>query len=137
MHLQLLFQFLFLKKERILTRWCKIDNYQGEESDIVIASLTRSNTSHDIGFMKSPERLNVLVSRARNGLILIGNSETFIHARKGSVVWRKFFDHLKQNDHIYEGFPVRCEKHTNRIALLSSPDDFDIQCPDGGCKEPW
>lgn len=114
-----------------------IDNYQGEESDIVIASLTRSNTSHDIGFMKSPERLNVLASRARNGLILIGNCETFIHARKGSAVWKNFFDHLKQNDHIYEGFPIKCEKHPGRTALLSSPEDFDIQCPDGGCKEPW
>lgn len=113
------------------------DNYQGEESDIVIASLTRSNKSRDIGFMKSPERLNVLVSRARNGLILIGNSETFIHARNGNVLWSKFFSYLKQNDHVYEGFPVKCEKHPNRVALLSSPEDFDAQCPDGGCKEPW
>lgn len=54
-----------------------VDNYQGEESDIVIASLTRSNASNDIGFMMAPERLNVLLSRARNGLIMIGNSNTF------------------------------------------------------------
>ena len=103
----------------------------------MIASLTRSYTSKDIGFMKSPERLNVLVSRARNALILIGNSETFIHARKGSNMWRKFFDHLNNHDHIYEGFPIKCEKHPDRTALLSSPDEFDLQCPDGGCKEPW
>jgi len=103
----------------------------------VIGSLTRSNTSRDIGFMKSPERLNVLVSRARNGLILIGNSATFLHARKGSSVWRTFFDHLKENDHIYEGFPVKCEKHPDRTALLSSPEAFDEHSPDGGCKEPW
>jgi hypothetical protein len=87
--------------------------------------------------MKAPERLNVLVSRARNALILIGNSETFLHARRGSEVWRKFLDYLKQNDHIYEGFPVKCEKHSDRTAILSLPDDFDINCPDGGCKEPW
>lgn len=91
----------------------------------------------DIGFMKSLERLNVLTSRARNGLILIGNSETFIHARKGGAVWRKFFDHLKQNDHIYEGFPIKCEKHPDRTAVLSLPENFDTQCPDGGCPEPW
>lgn len=103
----------------------------------MVGSLTRSNTRGDIGFMKSPERLNVLVSRARNGLILIGNSETFIHSRKGGSLWRKFFDHLKMNDHIFEGLPVKCEKHPDRTAFLSSPDDFDLQCPDGGCKEPW
>ncbi|KFZ12367.1 hypothetical protein V502_07117, partial [Pseudogymnoascus sp. VKM F-4520 (FW-2644)] len=124
------------KSTKPCLRISTIDNYQGEESDIVIASLTRSNTSHDIGFMKSPERLNVLASRARNGLILIGNSETFIHSRKGSAVWRKLFDHLKQNDHIYEGFPVKCEKHPDRTAILSSPEGFNIQCPDGGCNEP-
>jgi SpoVK/Ycf46/Vps4 family AAA+-type ATPase len=113
-----------------------IDNYQGEESDIVLVSMTRSNKSHDIGFMAAPERLNVLLSRARNGLIMIGNSETFMNARKGKEVWRKLFDHLKQNDHVYEGFPVKCEKHPDRAALLSSREDFETQCPDGGCKEP-
>ena len=113
-----------------------IDNYQGEESDIVLASMIRSNKSHDIGFMAAPERLNVLLSRARDGLIMIGNSETFMNARKGKEVWRKLFDHLKQNDHIYEGFPVKCEKHPDRTALLSSDEDFETHCPDGGCKEP-
>jgi hypothetical protein len=38
---------------------------------------TRSNSACAIGFMKSPERLNVLLSRARDGLILIGNMDTF------------------------------------------------------------
>lgn len=37
---------------------------QAEESDIVVASLTRSNDHHNIGFMSSPQRLNVLLSRA-------------------------------------------------------------------------
>ena len=115
----------------------KIDNYQGEESDIVLVSMTRSNKSHDIGFMAAPERLNVLLSRARNGLIMIGNSDTFMNARKGSMVWRKLFDHLKQNDHIYEGFPVKCEKHPDRTDSLSCAEDFETQCPDGGCLEPW
>lgn len=115
-------------------RMSTIDNYQGEESDIVLVSMTRSNKSHDIGFMAAPERLNVLLSRARDGLIMIGNSETFMNARKGKEVWRKFFDHLKQNDHIYEGFPVKCEKHPDRAALLSSGEDFETQCPDGGAK---
>ena len=87
--------------------------------------------------MAAPERLNVLLSRARNGLIMVGDLETFINARNGKDVWRKLFDNLKQNDHIYEGFPVKCEKHPSRTALLSSSADFETQCPDGGCNEPW
>ncbi|KAI9668499.1 MAG: hypothetical protein M1829_005377 [Trizodia sp. TS-e1964] len=117
-------------------RIATIDNYQGEESDIVLVSLTRSNSSNDIGFMSAPERLNVLISRARNALILIGNSETFIKARKGQALWQKFFDMLKENDHIYNGFPIKCEKHPSRTALLSDPSQFDEQSPDGGCTEP-
>ncbi|XMA20219.1 hypothetical protein WAI453_013010 [Rhynchosporium graminicola] len=114
-----------------------IDNYQGEESDIILVSLTRSNNAHDIGFMAAPERLNVLLSRARDALIMIGNSETFINARKGKEVWRKLFDLLKENGHVYEGFPVKCEKHPDRVALLCTPDAFESESPDGGCKEHW
>ncbi|KAI0107176.1 P-loop containing nucleoside triphosphate hydrolase protein [Nemania sp. FL0031] len=112
-----------------------IDNFQGDESEIVIISLTRSNDNGDIGFMYSPERLNVLLSRARNGLILIGNAETFMKSKKGGQLWKKFIDMLKAQNHIYDGLPVKCEQHPVRRAILRSPGDFDEECPDGGCKE--
>lgn len=118
-------------------RLATIDNYQGEESDIVITSLTRSNSVHDIGFMSQPERLNVLLSRARNALILIGNPETFLKARKGKSNWNKLWTLLKDGGHIYEGFPVKCERHPEATSLLRQPSDFVVECPDGGCKEPW
>jgi hypothetical protein len=114
-----------------------IDNYQGEESHIVLVSLTRSNTSHNIGFMSSPERLNVLLSRARDGLIIIGNSTTFLRAQKGKDLWDSLFTLLKNGRHIYHGLPVKCERHPKRTAVLRQPTDFDTECPDGGCKEPW
>lgn len=75
-----------------------IDNYQGEESEIVIVTLTRSNASRDIGFMGAPERLNVLLSRARDALIMIGNAETFLNARKGKDIWVRFFDLLRRGE---------------------------------------
>ncbi|EIW77517.1 P-loop containing nucleoside triphosphate hydrolase protein [Coniophora puteana RWD-64-598 SS2] len=122
-------------KKRI--RIATIDNYQGEESDIVIASLTRSNQRNDIGFMDSPERVNVLLSRARNGLILIGNSRTFLNTKKkdAKALWSKFFKLAKDNGHMYEGFPVKCERHPDRTATLSTDKEFDEICPDGGCAE--
>ncbi|MCJ1427130.1 hypothetical protein MMC29_005033 [Sticta canariensis] len=113
-----------------------IDNYQGEESNIVIASLTRSNPAHEIGFLKAPERLNVLLSRARDALILIGNAQTFLGARMKDEVWKRFFELLKQGGHVYDGFPVKCERHPDRTSVLREVADFDIDCPDGGCKEP-
>jgi len=114
-----------------------IDNYQGEESDIVIASLTRSNHSHDIGFMSSPERLNVLLSRARDGLIMIGNVQTFTNARKGAELWIKLVEHLKKHGNIYDGLPIICEQHPDQRSLLKTPADFDTECPEGGCSRPW
>jgi hypothetical protein len=114
-----------------------IDNYQGEESDIVIASLTRSNKSNVIGFMDSPERLNVLLSRARDGLILIGNSPTFLHSKKGGALWGRFFTLLEKGQYVYQGFPVKCERHPEHAVLLKCASDFDNLCPDGGCTKPW
>ena len=110
-----------------------LDNYQGEESDIVVASLTRSNERGDIGFMKSPERLNVLVSRARNSLIMIGNMDTFLESRPGRGCWVPFFTMMRENDYLHDGLPVYCEKHPDRNQLLRTPEDFAQKCPDGGC----
>ena len=111
------------------------DNYQGEESEIVIVSLTRSNPNGDIGFMSSPERLNVLLSRARNAMIMLGNSKTFQKARKGAEQWCKLFSLL--GHHVYNGFPIRCERHQDMVATLEKPEDFDTFCPDGGCTAKW
>ncbi|KAF2112085.1 P-loop containing nucleoside triphosphate hydrolase protein [Lophiotrema nucula] len=113
-----------------------IDNYQGEESDVVIVSLTRSNLEGDIGFMAAPQRVNVLLSRARNGLILIGNPDTFTNSRKGKDVWAPLMEQLKQEGHIYDGFPVKCEQHPDKKAIIKTKEEFDVVCPDGGCSEP-
>ena len=87
--------------------------------------------------MTSPERLNVLLSRARDALILIGDAETFMASRKGGGLWHRFMGMLKVGNHVYDGFPLRCERHTARASLLQFSDEFDKECPDGGCTEPW
>ena len=113
------------------------DNYQGEESDIVIASLTRSNDRGDIGFMREPERLNVLITRARNCLIMLGNMDTFMESKRGKETWVPFLELLKKEKLLHDGFPVRCERHPEKMAILQAPGEFDRHCPDGGCEEPW
>jgi hypothetical protein len=87
--------------------------------------------------MTSPERLNVLLTRARDALILIGDAETFMASRKGGELWQRLMGMLKAGNHVYDGFPVRCERHPTRVALLQCPEEFDKECPDGGCTEPW
>lgn len=89
--------------------------------------------------MFSPERVNVLLSRARNGLIIIGNAETFGNTRNpvGKALWSKVFDLLKAGGHVYDGIPVKCERHPTRMAIVSSAEQFDHICPEGGCTESW
>ncbi|KAF5573393.1 NFX1-type zinc finger-containing protein [Fusarium pseudoanthophilum] len=94
------------------------------------------NASGDIGFLYARERLVVLLSRARNGMILFGNMETFMKSKKGGEMWKEYFDALKQNDSIFDGVPIHCERHPETSMLLKLPEDFDKKCPDGGCAEP-
>ncbi|KAG9254027.1 P-loop containing nucleoside triphosphate hydrolase protein [Emericellopsis atlantica] len=124
-----------VKADKQPIRISTIDNYQGEESDIVIASLTRSNSRGDIGFMSAPERLNVLITRARHGMIIFGNMGTFKASKRGKAVWEPFFDMLKTRGCLYDGLPVQCDRHPDRKALVQSAADFTTMCPNGGCTE--
>ncbi|PWY84476.1 putative AAA family ATPase [Aspergillus sclerotioniger CBS 115572] len=117
-------------------RLSSIDNYQGEESDIVVATLTRSNDEGNIGFMAAQLRLNVLLSRARNILVLIGNATTFTSSKKGKEFWGPFIDRLHANHHLYDGLPIKCEQHPQNTAIICRPQDFDTESPDGGCRLP-
>jgi hypothetical protein len=87
--------------------------------------------------MAAPERVNVLLSRARNALILIGNSDTFLKSKKGKATWRPLLDLLVQHGHVFDGFPVKCERHPDRMLTIRRPQEFLDECPDGGCSGPW
>lgn len=102
----------------------------------MIASLTRSNEKGDIGFMKAPERLNVLISRARNCLIMIGNMETFMASPQGKAVWVPLFKIMKEKGYLQDSLHIQCERHPEQKFILSEPKDFDEKCPDGGCSQP-
>ncbi|WP_295792680.1 AAA domain-containing protein [Mucilaginibacter sp.] len=53
-----------------------IDSFQGQERDVVYISMTRSNTSGDIGFLADIRRMNVAITRAKKKLVIIGDSST-------------------------------------------------------------
>jgi len=50
-----------------------VDNYQGEESDIILLSLVRSNENGNVGFLKTENRICVALSRAKYGFYIMGN----------------------------------------------------------------
>ncbi|KAF2210305.1 hypothetical protein CERZMDRAFT_18672, partial [Cercospora zeae-maydis SCOH1-5] len=48
----------------------------GEEAKVVIISLVRSNNSNNCGFLRTPNRINILLSRTKYGIYILGNSAT-------------------------------------------------------------
>jgi hypothetical protein len=114
-----------------------IDNFQGEEADVVVASLVRSNEEGIVGFLSEPERINVLISRARHGLILIGSAATFRRAKnpEGRRHWSGLLTKLEETQSIMRGLPGVCQIHETK-SLLDSPLSFLKNAPDGGCCLP-
>ena len=66
-------------------RLSTVDNFQGEEADIVIVSTVRCNKSRKIGFMISSNRVNVMMSRARHGLYVFGSAATIRSSPDGGI----------------------------------------------------
>ena len=71
-----------------------VDKYQGEENDIILLSLVRSqrNKNAGIGFLDIENRVNVALSRAKQGLFIVGNMD---HISRRSLLWRKIKKELE------------------------------------------
>ena len=107
-----------------------VDNYQGEENEIILLSLVRSNASKKVGFLKTENRVNVALSRARNGLYVIGNLELFADA---SVTWAKIVEQLQKENQIGPAIPLFCRNHSDTKLCAQTIKDFE-KAPEGGCN---
>ncbi|KAL2408194.1 Helicase required for RNAi-mediated heterochromatin assembly 1 [Exophiala dermatitidis] len=108
-----------------------VDSYQGEESNIVILSLARSNPEAKIGFLANNNRVCVALSRAKFGFYLFGNADNLI---RGSPLWYNVITLLDSKPkRLGQVFPVQCQNHKTTL-LMQYPDDW--QELDGGCSKP-
>ncbi|KAJ0068273.1 hypothetical protein NL108_004666 [Boleophthalmus pectinirostris] len=108
-----------------------VDKYQGEENDIVLLSLVRSNMQRRVGFLNIPNRVCVALSRAKKGLYCIGNSEMLGQVK----LWSNIFHTLREKDQIGTALTLCCQNHPSRQVKASGATDFE-QAPEGGCTQP-
>ncbi len=76
-----------------------VDAFEGEEADVVILSLVRSNEAERIGFLKKAQRLNVAISRAKQLLVVVGDIETMT-GREGQDLYRPLLEHIEREGRV-------------------------------------
>lgn len=82
----------FFRPYRHLLTVNTVDGFQGQERDIILISLVRSNDGGDIGFLRDLRRMNVAITRARMKLIILGSSETMT----SHPFYKKLYEYVGQ-----------------------------------------
>ena len=71
-----------------------VDGFQGQERDIILISLVRSNDGGDIGFLRDLRRMNVAITRARMKLIILGSAATMT----SHPFYRKLYEFVRAGE---------------------------------------
>ncbi|XP_075703159.1 NFX1-type zinc finger-containing protein 1 [Rhinoderma darwinii] len=107
-----------------------VDKYQGEENDIILLSLVRSNKEGKVGFLQISNRICVALSRAKKGLFCIGNMKML-----GTVpLWSRIIYTLRERAQVGEQLMLCCQNHPDTQTLVSKGNDFK-KVPEGGCTQ--
>ncbi|EYB30954.1 hypothetical protein FG05_02288 [Fusarium graminearum] len=111
-----------LKTVRVAT----VDNFQGEEAKIIVISLVRSNPQQECGFLKTSNRINVLLSRAQHGMYIIGNQNSYERV----PMWAGVIKILAAGENIGTMLELQCPRHPETPALVSHPEHFSQMSPE-------
>jgi len=100
-----------------------VDEYQGEEADIVLLSLVRSNADGSIGFLGVDNRVCVALSRARIGLYIVGNG-ALLRAKR--PLWESVLRTLEAAGQTGPFLPLDALRASSgKPALAAAAEDFD------------
>ncbi|XP_060856237.1 NFX1-type zinc finger-containing protein 1-like [Metopolophium dirhodum] len=106
-----------------------VDNYQGEESDIILLSLVRSNEKGNVGFLKTENRICVALSRAKYGLYIMGNMDNLYNSGN---LWKQIKETLVNQCSYGDELTLECAIHSGITTKVSKSEDFNI-IMEGGC----
>lgn len=92
---KLIKKYEFFKPYRRLISVNTVDGFQGQERDVILISLVRSNDEGQIGFLKDLRRMNVAMTRARMKLIILGNKDTMTK----HPFYKKLWEYVEANNY--------------------------------------
>ncbi|XP_065213301.1 NFX1-type zinc finger-containing protein 1-like [Planococcus citri] len=113
----------FLRSVKVVV----VDKYQGEENDIILLSLVRSNEERKIGFLNIENRVCVALSRAKIGLYMIGNMDILSDCN----LWKNIKEELVKQEAIGSKMTLHCDEH-DVYTQVSCKEDF-VHVKEGGC----
>ena len=94
---KLIKKYEFFKPYRRLISVNTVDGFQGQERDVILISLVRSNDEGQIGFLKDLRRMNVAMTRARMKLIILGNKDTMMKHPFYKKLW-EYVEAINNNE---------------------------------------
>ena len=97
----------FFRPYRRLISVNTVDGFQGQERDIILISLVRSNDGGEIGFLRDLRRMNVAITRARMKLIILGNAATMT----SHPFYRKLYEFIQKMTDSSEDYPSKKERN--------------------------
>mmetsp|Transcript_54597 Transcript_54597/g.169075 ORF Transcript_54597/g.169075 Transcript_54597/m.169075 type:complete len:486 (-) Transcript_54597:51-1508(-) len=95
-----------------------VDNFQGEENDIIIISLVRSNRTKTMGFLAVENRINVALTRARHGMFIVGNADML----RGHKLWASIMNQLQGDDCLSDRLPLIEQESGARVEVRTADD---------------
>ena len=93
-----------------------VDNYQGEENDVIILSLVRNNKERIVGFLRIPNGVCVALSRARHGLFILGNIRLL--AGSGSKLWIHVQTIMTNHGELSKELVLRWDRYPQQIVKV-------------------
>ncbi|OQR83744.1 hypothetical protein ACHHYP_14331 [Achlya hypogyna] len=122
-----------VKSLKQCVRLSTVDNFQGNEADLVFISTVRCNKMGSVGFLKVFNRVNVMLSRAKHGMFIFGSAAT-LEASRQATMFHKVLDILEHKQLMGPYVELRCELHGTKCRVANSADVQRL-APDGGCTE--
>ena len=113
-------------------RVVNVDNFQGEENDIIILSLVRNNKLNNVGFLREENRVCVALSRAKLGFYCFGN---FKMLRGVVPLWDVILSSVEKERCLGDVFSLHCHNHPNTTFMVKDSMEFELFSPEGGCTE--